>query len=235
MAVGLGRRLREDPVGLEHLDQRRHHRRVEGGALRGPDQPEGVGRGQCGPVRPVARHRPVRLADPDDLALGGDLLAADAGRVAPTVPALVMSANDPRDPTQSGDPLERLGAPDHVALHYRPLLVVEAAGLLQDLVGHADLADVVYPGGQREVGLVVSGELEALPDRRGQAHDLLSVPAEIAVPEIDQPAKRSDKLRSLLDRRLQVCLHRCLRPPPALRNPALSRLFPDRRLFRYPG
>jgi hypothetical protein len=55
-----------------------------------------------------------------------------------------------------------------MAAHEGPLLGVEGAGLVEDLLGDGQLADVVQLGGLAEVRLVLDGEAHPLPDRLGQ-------------------------------------------------------------------
>src|SRR4051812_8661274 len=107
-------------------------------------------------VRAGRHERVVHVADRADAPGDRDLLAAQAGRVAGAVPALVVRAGD-----RLGELEElraRVGehrrADRRVGLHDLPLLAVELARLEEDAVRDADLADVVEGGRvTQELGL----------------------------------------------------------------------------------
>ena len=79
----------------------------------------------------------------DDAGLDGDVLALETVRIAAAVPALVLGPHHGANPVEEGhgrhDPL----ADDGVLAHDGRLLLVERAGLVQDIAGNADLPDVV--------------------------------------------------------------------------------------------
>ena len=60
-------------------------------------------------------------------------------------------------------------------LDERELLVGELARLVDDLVGHADLADVVQQRGELEVAPAASIELEGVADRKRERDDAVAV------------------------------------------------------------
>ena len=95
---------------------------------------------------------------------------------------------DPRE--QAADALEHALALDGVGLHDRPLVVVERAGLVDDLVRDRDLADVVQQRGElgRAAGLVVDAEV--VGDRDGQLDDVLGVLAGVLVVGLDDVAEQ---------------------------------------------
>ena len=103
-------------------------------------------------VGTVGAHRVPGVAAGDDPGLERDLFAGEAVRVAAAVPALVVGADDDADLAhEAADALEHLLALDGVGLDDRPLVGVELAGLVDDLLGDRDLADVVEERGELEV------------------------------------------------------------------------------------
>src|SRR5439155_6729262 len=86
-------------------------------------------------VRPVARHRVERVGDREDPRGERDLLAAEPVRVAVTVPALVVRADDEEPlPLQERDAAEHLLAENRVRLHQPPLLRRQRPRLLEHAV-----------------------------------------------------------------------------------------------------
>src|SRR5271170_579377 len=102
------------------------------------------------------RHRAVGVACGDDPRLDRDVLATEAVRIAATVPALVRGADDAADLThKTADLLEHPLALDRVGLDDRPLPLVELPGLVDDLLGNGDLADVVQESAELDVSLQI--------------------------------------------------------------------------------
>ncbi len=89
----------------------------------------------------------VGVAGKDDARADRDLGSGDGVGIAAAVPALVLVADDPRDHAHSGDRSQDALADHRVLSHDLPLGVVERAGLVQDRVGNANLADVVKQRG----------------------------------------------------------------------------------------
>ena len=105
VAAGLHLLLRfHGPAGLhERVDDGRIELRT---AVR-DEFGEGGFNGQRAPVRPVGRHRVVRVAAADDARDQWNLLAGQTIRIATAVPALVAGADDGADVTeQSSDTLQ---------------------------------------------------------------------------------------------------------------------------------
>ena len=97
-------------------------------------------------VGPLERHRVVGVDHAHGARDQGDLLAAQAVRVAVAVPALVVMAHA-QDELLLEQRADDVGAEHRVLAHEVPLLGVQLARLEQDAVGDADLADVVQVGG----------------------------------------------------------------------------------------
>ena len=103
----------------------------------------------------------------------GISLAGEAVRIAVAVPALVLVAHRPGDRAHARDRADDPLADHRVLAHHLPLAVVERSRLVQDLVGHADLADVVQQRRGAQPGDLVGVERERLADPRGQVDDRL--------------------------------------------------------------
>ena len=81
----------------------------------------------------------------------------------------------PTSDEHAADALEHLLAVDRMALDELELLVGELARLVDDLVGHADLADVVQQRGELEVAPVARVEAEGVADRERERDDAVAV------------------------------------------------------------
>src|SRR5207248_297129 len=119
------------------------------GALREPAH--GLAVAEAVPIRPVGRHRVVRIANEDDPRLERDVLAGEAVGVARAVPTLVAVADDRPDGLQpvdrSDDPLAEL----RVRLDDLPLGGSQAPRLGEHVARDTDLADVVEQSAELEV------------------------------------------------------------------------------------
>ena len=104
----------------------------------------------------------------------------------------MVVANGAGGGAEAGDGLQGAGAPDRVLAHDRPLGVVERAGLVQDLVGHADLAEVVQVRGDAQVLQLVAGDADAAGDLLAERHDRAAVLARVAVAQVQQRGERLD-------------------------------------------
>src|ERR1700689_3467563 len=142
-AQPLGRGTFADQLA-EHLDQLR----VELRAGAATQLRQGILDGHRVLVGAIVEHRAKGVADRDDAGAERDLLAGQAVRVTLAVPALVAGAHERADPCQRragrGDDLL---AHHGVLLHERPLAFAERAGSSDDLVGNAELADIVQVAG----------------------------------------------------------------------------------------
>ena len=78
-----------------------------------------------------------------------------------------------------------LAAERGVALHLRVLVVGEPAGLVEDRVGHADLADVVQEPGEAHARDPLGAQVELGGDERAQLGDGLAVAAGVGVLGVD--------------------------------------------------
>ena len=110
-------------------------------------------------VGAVGGHRLERVGGEDDPRLEGDGVAGEAVRVAAAVEALVVVAHPVRLERHVGG-LDDVEPEQRVALHHLVLVVGEPAGLVEDRVGHADLADVVQQAGQPHARQAVALEAE---------------------------------------------------------------------------
>jgi hypothetical protein len=136
------------------------------------------------PVGAIRGDRLVRVGHHDDPRLERDLLARQRVRVAATVGALVVV----EDPARL---LGQVGRGDDVVaelamrLHRRVLVVRQRARLLQDPVGHADLADVVQQPGEAYLGDTRRRQAELGRHQRAQLGDGLAVVARARVLRVD--------------------------------------------------
>ena len=132
-------------------------------------------------VGPGRRHGVEGVGHGDDPGELRDLLAAQPGRVAQAVDALVVVEDPLEGLVEELDVLEHLGAAQRVRLDHRELVVGEAARLLQDLRGHAELADVVEdPGVAQGVDPVLADAQDARDHHRCLG-DPLAVTAGVVV------------------------------------------------------
>ena len=142
-----------------------------------------------------------RVGDRDDAARDRDLLTGELVRIAAAVPALVMAADRGGDARPAGHAGQRLGAPARVHAHDLPLSRRQAARLVEDDVGHADLAEVVQARGDLELADSHQRQLQVTGDRIAERDDLLSMAARVAVAKVQQLGERADaRLEHALDR-----------------------------------
>ena len=95
------------------------------------------------PVRPGGGHRLEGVGDVEDARELRDLVADEPVRVAGAVVPLVVVADDRQLRRQLRDRRDDLRAQHRVGVHDHPLVAGEPLRLQQDVVRHADLADVV--------------------------------------------------------------------------------------------
>ena len=147
-----------------HVGEALHEQGVEGAALAAQDHLHRLLVGEGGLIDPLAGEGVVHVGEGDDLGGYRDLVALEAVGIAPAVVSLVVPAADvPGDLHQrlvleSGKVGDHLPAHHGVGLHDLELLVGEASGLVEDLAGDGDLADVVEGGGGGDEPHVRPGE-----------------------------------------------------------------------------
>src|SRR5690606_25485711 len=136
------------------LPQVRHH------LLQGP-----------GPlVGPLARKGVAHVHHREDPRREGDLLALEPPGIAAAVPALVVAVGNIRRLAQVGNGGQHLETVQGVALHDLPLLRRQLAGLQEDGVGDADLADVVEQGAAPHMDQLVIPHPHLTGDGEGVGH-----------------------------------------------------------------
>ena len=127
----------------------------------------------------------IDVHDADDLCRERDLLAVQPVGVATAVVFLVMPANDRLQIPRELDAREELHAPHGMLLHHIGFFAREWPRLVQDLVGHTHLADVVQIRAETDGGLLERVE----PERAGHGHripgDALTVAVGVAVARLD--------------------------------------------------
>ena len=105
--------------------------------------------------------------------------------VAPAVPALLVVEHQRRRRAQAVDGVEDARADLRVALDDRALGLVQRAGLVEDVLGHADLADVVERAGDPQMAELGRGQPQAAAHLQGVAAHPLEMPLGVDVLGLD--------------------------------------------------
>ena len=176
---------------VEAGEQRVDHRRVELGAGVGAQLVARAVLAQRLAVRAVGDERVVGVAGQDDACRERDRLAGEAVGVAAAVPALVLVADGGRDVAEPRQRAQDALADDRVLAHELPLVVVELAGLVQHVVGDADLADVVQHRDGLDLGHRPRLEPEPVRDGDRQVADGVGVLAGVAVAGLERGRQRA--------------------------------------------
>ncbi|HEX3434660.1 MAG TPA: hypothetical protein VHT25_11435 [Solirubrobacteraceae bacterium] len=132
------------------------------------------------------RQRVEHVGDGDDASGKWDGLAAETSGISHSVPALVVAARDHRGQLQywRAAALEQPCAEVRVRLHRLELLGGEPAGLAQDAVVDADLADVVQRSGKAQDGDAIAVPPELCGDLGGRCADAFGVREGVVVAEL---------------------------------------------------
>ena len=119
--------------------------------------------GQRLAVGAVGGHGVQGIAGVDDARLDRNLLSFEAVRVSRAIPSLVLGPNDRAQRGKERNGGEDAFADHRVLAHDGKFLRRQRPGLLQDVAGDADLADVVEQGSVLEQAQLVGGQVESLP------------------------------------------------------------------------
>src|SRR5205807_8885850 len=147
-----GRRRRRDvrlvqPAHAQRLRRARDQRdqlRVAPALLRlAVEELDGAGAGAGAVVGPVGGDGVVDVGELEDLRRHGELRAEQAVGIARAVQPLVVPADDGQEVPQALERLADALADERVLVHHDPLFFGQPAGLVDDLGGDPDLADVV--------------------------------------------------------------------------------------------
>jgi len=128
----------------------------------------------------------VGVAHEDDAGLEWNRLPGQAVGITLAVPALVAGANYLSNPAEhASDPVEHVLALDRVGLDDLELVVAEPCGLVENLLGYRDLADVVQHG--RELQLLPGFGLDShlVGDGIDQLHHRAAVVGRVGVTVLD--------------------------------------------------
>ena len=109
---------------------------------------------QLGRVGAGEGHGREGVTHRDDAGPQGDLVAGQPVRMAAAVEALVGGADQPGRRGQNGCGPDDALPNEGMAAHERPLLGVQRAGLVQEVLGDGELADVVELGRLPQLGTV---------------------------------------------------------------------------------
>ena len=160
------------------------------------------------------------------VASSGISSPASAVGVAAAVPALVRGAHDEADVAQqAADAVEHQLALDGVHLHDRPLVLVELAGLVDDLVRDGDLADVVQQRAELDQAARAIVDAHLRGDRGRQRHDVAAVHAGVLVVLLEHVAEQQRRalvglaeLERVLDAHLALAGEEASRPASGRRR-----------------
>src|SRR4051794_13250874 len=179
------------PVALDDGDRRRRHRGVELEARLRPQLADRVLAVAGCAVGTGCGHGAERVGRADDARGDRGLLAREPVGIPAAVPALVAGPPDLADVLQrSAHAVQHPLARDRVAAHDIPLVVAQRTGLVDDLLGYADLADVVQQRAELDEPPLVLAEAELVCDRHRQRNDALAVRAGVFVVLADQLAEQ---------------------------------------------
>jgi len=106
----------------------------------------------------------------------------------------VLGADCGREVSDAVHLANEIGADGRVGVHDVPLVVCERARLLQDAVGHPDLADVVQQRDLLELEQRFGAQLKPSTDREGEVDDAVGVVAGVAVAGSEGRHQRADQL-----------------------------------------
>src|SRR5205807_2051331 len=132
---------------LELSGQSAHYRRIELAAGAAAQLGQRLLSRSRPPVGLGRAHRVVGVAYRDDASAQRDLVVLEPIRVTAPIPALMARSHESRRRSQRRRGPEDPLTDDWVLARESPLVVGERAGLVEDRVGHGDLADVVEFGG----------------------------------------------------------------------------------------
>ena len=172
--VGPGGRERPDQVGVE---------------LRPRAASELLQRLVRSPARAVRtrrRHRVERVRDAEDARLERDVVAAAAGRISVSVPALVVVQDEREDRLGRAERAEHAGAGGRMAAHQAELLLGQRPALEQDRRRDDELADVVQERAEAQHGDPLLVEAEAARHRLREHRDARRMAARVRVASFDR-------------------------------------------------
>ena len=143
------------------------HARIETFAGLGGDALHGVEDGEGLAERTVGGKRVEAIDGGQDTRADGNRFVLEAGRVSAAIPFFMMGLDDGADAGREVHARQHLRAGDRMGLHLFPFFLGEGAGFEQDVVGNAQLADVVDQGGDAQILQLRVAQAEFLPDGAG--------------------------------------------------------------------
>ncbi len=122
----------------------------------------------------------------------GDLVALEAVGIAVAIHVLVVQLDAGQHVLQLRDRAHDVGALGRMLLHDLEFFGRERAGLLEDAVVHADLADVVQQGGDAQAVEVLGGETQLSADEQGIVSDAIGMAARVGILFVDGGGEHAD-------------------------------------------
>ena len=177
---------------LDHLEQGLGDPRIELPPRLGVDLFENPVARPSPAIGSVARHGLKGVTGVDDPRLDRDLLALEAVRIATAVPPFVLGPDHWANPIEEGDGGDDPLTDDGVFAHDRRLLVIERPGLVEDVAGYPDLADVVQEGAVFEEPKPLRVKIQATPDRASQRRRLARVGFGVTILRVQRGGQRLD-------------------------------------------
>src|SRR3954451_6940517 len=192
--VARGRAQRHADALRHEARERGHDHRVE--LLPGApvDLVERILRRHRRTVGAVRRHRVEGVADRHDAGAERYLLTHQAVRIAAPVIALVTRADQPRHALERRCRAQDAVADDGVLAHEAPLGVVERARLVENRVGHGDLADVVQLRRAHHLVELLAAESEVGGNGARQVGDVVDVLAQLRLALLERLEQRARRL-----------------------------------------
>src|SRR5208283_5366978 len=165
---------------------------VELGTREGLDAPQGVVEVHRVLIRAIGGHGGEYIGQCDDAGHERNLWPGKAVGIAAAVHVLVVELDAGEHVLELRHWAHDVGALGGVRFHDIELFGRKRAGLLQDAVVHANLADVMKEGGDAQLVQILGGKLEFLRDHRGILSHTAGVTPGIGVLFVDGGREHAD-------------------------------------------